>query len=172
MRKSFWTLLIFALLFSTHTFAQDSKVEAKGTPTPETATIQTLKFTMDAPTDNFILDEVGTSYQWTEGNAMLQFLAMPGNYKDMAGSVEAMYSAPNMELLFNEKKKYAGQEGDLLKVRLKADEGSGHDDFFFLMYLMPHEHGFVMLSASYPTSQDNDLYDKILTSFDSFREEK
>lgn len=170
MRKSFWTLLIFVLLISTNAFAQDSKVEAKGSPT--TATIQALKFTMDAPTDNFTLDEIGTSYQWTEGNAMVQFLAMPGKYEDMAGSIEAMYSAPNMELLFNEKKKYAGQEGDLLKVKLKAEEGKGHDDFFFLMFLMPHEHGFVMLSASYPTSQDNDLYDKILTSFDSFREDK
>ena len=172
MRKSFWTLLIFTLLFSVNTFAQDSKVQTKGSPAVETATIQTLKFAMDAPTDDFILDDLGNSYQWTEGNAMVQFLAMPGKYEDMAGSVEAMYSAPNMELLFNEKKNYAGQEGDLLKVRLKAEEGSGHDDFFFLMYLMPHEHGFVMLSASYPTAQDNDLYNKILTTFDSFKEVK
>ena len=172
MRKSFWTLLIFVLLFSTNAIAQDSTVESKGTPVTKSVTIQNLKFAMDAPTDNFVLDEVGTSYQWTEGNAMVQFLAMPGKYEDMAGSIEAMYSAPNMKLLFNEKKKYAGQEGDLLKVRLKSEEGSGHDDFFFLMYLMPHEHGFVMLSASYPTAQDNDLSDKILTSFDSFKEVK
>ena len=171
MKRNIWTLLIFTLLFSNIAFAQDSKVEAKGTSAP-TPTIQTLKFAMDAPTDQFVLDESGTSYQWTEGNAMVQFLPMPGNYEDMAGSVEAMYSAPNMDLLFNEKKNYAGQEGDLLKVRLKSEEGSGHDDFFFLMYLMPHEHGFVMLSASYPTSQDNDLYNKVLSAFDSFKEVK
>ena len=172
MRKSFWTLLIFVLLFSANTFAQDSATASKGVPATKPATIQTLKFAMDAPTDDFILDEVGSSYQWTEGNAMVQFIAMPGKYEDMAGSIEAMYSAPNMELLFNEKKKYAGQEGDLLKVKLKAEEGSGHDDFFLLMYLMPHDHGFVMLSASYPIAQDNDLYNKILTTFDSFKEVK
>lgn len=169
MKKSFWTLLIFTLLFSVNTFAQDAT--AKGNTVTTKATIQTLKFTMDAPTDNFILDEVGTSYQWTEGNAMVQFLAMPGKYEDMAGSIEAMYSAPNMTLLFNEKKQYAGQKGDLLKVKLKAEK-EGQDDFFLLMYLMPHEHGFVMLSASYPTTEDNDLYNKILTAFDTFKEVK
>ena len=173
MKRNIWTLLIFALLFSNSIFAQDSKVESKGSPaTPPPAAIQTLKFTMDAPTDDFILDESSNSYQWTEGNAMVQYLAMPGKYEDMSGSIEASYSAPNMQLLFNEKRKYAGQEGDLLKIRLKAEEGSGFDDFFFLVFLMPHEHGFIVLSASYPTKQDNDLYDKLLSAFDSFHEMK